>query len=168
MAEPIEAFRAKPGEYFLAAETVSIGDRFKVHDAIYEVTTEPSKWGAAWVADVHRDRGPQAWQRVPRHAPHRTEGRRMTEPRKITFHPDVAAQFVARPFPYDVPRCECGCEDIEREPFGDLTYYVEPEPPKFLETPGVTSAWFLLEGEYLPVAIMTMGDGKGNVMRRDL
>jgi hypothetical protein len=52
MPEPIEAFRAKPGEYFLAAETVSVGDRFKVHDAIYEITTEPSKWGAAWVADV--------------------------------------------------------------------------------------------------------------------
>lgn len=64
--------------------------------------------------------------------------------------------------------CDCGCEDIEREPFGDLTYYIEPEPPKFLATPGVTSAWFLLDGEYLPVAIMTMGDGKGNVMRRDL
>lgn len=57
------------------------------------------------------------------------------------------------------------------EPIEDITYYAEPEqwqPPEFLTTPGVTSAWFLLDGEYLPVAIMTMGDGKGSAMRRDL
>lgn len=52
MSEPIEAVRAKPGEFFLAAETVAVGDRFKVHDAIYEVTSEPTKWGISWVADV--------------------------------------------------------------------------------------------------------------------
>lgn len=54
----------------------------------------------------------------------------------------------------------------------DITYYVDPgpvwEPPEFLTTPGVSSAWFLLDGEYLPVAIVTMGDGKGSAMRRDL
>lgn len=52
MSEPIEAFRAAPGEYFLAAETVSVGDRFKVRDAVYEVTSEPTRWGISWVADV--------------------------------------------------------------------------------------------------------------------
>lgn len=40
--------------------------------------------------------------------------------------------------------------------------------PQFVGAPGVSSTWFLLDGEYLPVAIMTMGDGKANVMRRDL
>lgn len=57
-----------------------------------------------------------------------------------------------------------------RQPVDDITNYAEPvswTAPEFLTTPGVTSAWFLLDGEYLPVAIMTMGDGKGNVMRRD-
>ena len=59
----------------------------------------------------------------------------------------------------------------DHESIGDITYYAEPErwePPEFLTSPGVSSAWFLLDGEYLPVAIMTMGDGKANVMRRDL
>lgn len=49
-----------------------------------------------------------------------------------------------------------------------ITYYFpEPEPPPFLASPGVTSAWFLLDGEYVPVAIMSMGDGRGSVMRTD-
>lgn len=72
---------------------------------------------------------------------------------------------------YDEPICDCGCMDIKRETLGDLVYYAEPPSwtaPEFLTTPGVTSAWFLLDGDYLPVAIMSMGDGKGNVMRRDL
>ena len=64
--------------------------------------------------------------------------------------------------------CDCGCEDIEREPISDLTYYVEPDLPEFLTSPGVTSAWFLLDGEYVPVAIMSAGDGTANVMRTDL
>lgn len=54
---------------------------------------------------------------------------------------------------------------------GDIVYYAEPEPwqpPEFLTSPGVVSAWFLLDGEYIPVAIMTMGDGRGSVMRTDL
>lgn len=52
MTEPIEAVRAAPGEYFLAAETVSIGDRFKVRGAVYEVITEPTRWGISWMAQV--------------------------------------------------------------------------------------------------------------------
>ena len=53
---------------------------------------------------------------------------------------------------------------------GSIDYYVEPEPesPEFLTSPGVTSAWFLLDGEYVPVAIISGGDGKANVMRTDL
>ena len=55
----------------------------------------------------------------------------------------------------------------EESTVGDLTYYVEPEP-EFLTSPGVTSAWFLLDGECLPVAIMSAGDGTAHVMRTDL
>ena len=53
-----------------------------------------------------------------------------------------------------------------------ITYYPDPRPvweqPEFLTSPGVASAWFLLDGELVPVAIMSMGDGRGNVMRTDL
>lgn len=52
MTEPIPAVRAKPGEFFLAAETITVGDRFQAGDAVYEVASEPTKWGAAWVANV--------------------------------------------------------------------------------------------------------------------
>jgi hypothetical protein len=50
--EAVPAMRAKPGEYFLAAEHVEVGMRFRAGGALYEVMTEPSKWGAAWVATV--------------------------------------------------------------------------------------------------------------------
>lgn len=52
MSEPIPAHRSKPGEFFLAAESVEIGLRFQVFDALYEVVSEPKKWGIAWVAQV--------------------------------------------------------------------------------------------------------------------
>jgi hypothetical protein len=52
MSDPIEAVRAAPGEFFLAAEQVAVGDRFRVLDAVYEVMSEPSQWGIAWVATV--------------------------------------------------------------------------------------------------------------------
>lgn len=52
MTEPIEAVRAKPGEFFLAAETVEVGLTFRAGGAVYEVTSEPRQWGAAWVANV--------------------------------------------------------------------------------------------------------------------
>lgn len=52
MNEPIEAVRAKPGEFFLAAEHVEIGLTFRAGGAVYEIMTEPTKWGAAWVATV--------------------------------------------------------------------------------------------------------------------
>jgi hypothetical protein len=50
--EPVEAIRAAPGEYFLAAETVHIGLRFRAGGAVYEITSEPRKWGISWVADL--------------------------------------------------------------------------------------------------------------------
>lgn len=50
--EPIPAVRVKPGEYFLAAESVAEGDRFEFQGAVYEVVSEPRKWGIAWVAMV--------------------------------------------------------------------------------------------------------------------
>lgn len=52
MTEPIDAVRSKPGEFFLAAEHVEIGLRFRAGGAVYEVIGEPSKWGAAWAAKV--------------------------------------------------------------------------------------------------------------------
>lgn len=52
MTEPVEAVRAAPGEYFLATETVEVGLRFRYLDALYEVITEPTKWGVSWVAQV--------------------------------------------------------------------------------------------------------------------
>lgn len=35
--EPIDALRSAPGEYFLAAETVHVGLRFRSREAVYEV-----------------------------------------------------------------------------------------------------------------------------------
>jgi hypothetical protein len=50
MSEPVEAIRSAPGEYFLAAESVEIGTRFRFRRAVYEVVEEPRRWGAAWFA----------------------------------------------------------------------------------------------------------------------
>ena len=52
MSDPIEAFRSKPGEFFLAAEKVAKGDRFQVRDVVYEVASDPRQWGVGWVATV--------------------------------------------------------------------------------------------------------------------
>jgi hypothetical protein len=52
MADPIDAVRAGPGEYFLAAENVARGTRFRVREAVYEVVSEPMRWGAGWMANV--------------------------------------------------------------------------------------------------------------------
>lgn len=52
MEEPVPAVRSAPGEYFLAAESVHVGQRFQFHDAVYEIVSEPTKWGIAWAATV--------------------------------------------------------------------------------------------------------------------
>jgi hypothetical protein len=52
MTEPVPAQRARPGEYFLAAEHVEVGLRFEYQHAVYEVVSEPKKWGIGWVAMV--------------------------------------------------------------------------------------------------------------------
>lgn len=52
MSQPIPAVRVKPGEYFLAAETIKIGDRFQYLDSVYEVVGEPRRWGAGWMTLV--------------------------------------------------------------------------------------------------------------------
>lgn len=52
MDDVVEALRSKPGEYFLAAERVHQGLRFRVRSAVYEVVTEPTKWGIGWSATV--------------------------------------------------------------------------------------------------------------------
>lgn len=52
---------------------------------------------------------------------------------------------------------------------GSIEYYAEPSPemPECVTSAGVTNGWILLDGEYIPVAIMSMGDGRANVMRTD-
>jgi hypothetical protein len=52
MDDVVEALRSKPGEFFLAAEQVHEGLRFRVHGAMYEVVSEPTKWGIGWSATV--------------------------------------------------------------------------------------------------------------------
>ncbi|WP_132190138.1 MULTISPECIES: hypothetical protein [Kribbella] len=55
--EPIPAVRVKPGEYFLAAEHVEVGLQFRYGDAVYEVMSEPKRWGAAWTATIRQIEG---------------------------------------------------------------------------------------------------------------
>jgi hypothetical protein len=50
--EPIDAIRSAPGEYFLAAETVHVGLTFRAGGAVYEIITEPRKWGIGWSANI--------------------------------------------------------------------------------------------------------------------
>lgn len=51
--EPVDAVRSRPGEFFLAAEHVEQGMRFRVQGGVvYEVVSEPKQWGAAVVAQV--------------------------------------------------------------------------------------------------------------------
>jgi len=49
---PVPARRLRPGEYRLATAHVAEGMRFEYRGALYEITSEPSKWGIAWVAEV--------------------------------------------------------------------------------------------------------------------
>lgn len=49
---------------------------------------------------------------------------------------------------------------------GSIEYYAEPSPalPECVTSAGVTAGWIWLDGEWLPVTMMSMGDGKANVM----
>jgi hypothetical protein len=78
MTDPIEAVRAKPGEYFLATETVKIGLKFKAGGAVYEVVSEPKRWGIGVARIGEGDRRATAGRRVPGVAVHGTEGERLT------------------------------------------------------------------------------------------
>ena len=49
---PIPAVMAAPGEFFLAAETVAVGDRFVVDYSLYEIVSEPRWLGQGWMARV--------------------------------------------------------------------------------------------------------------------
>jgi hypothetical protein len=49
---PVLAVRSSPGEYFLASEEVHLGLRFRYRDALYEVISEPRRWGLDWAATV--------------------------------------------------------------------------------------------------------------------
>ena len=52
MTDPVLAHRSEPGVFYLEAESVEQGMRFQAEGALYEIATEPSKWGIAWVADL--------------------------------------------------------------------------------------------------------------------
>jgi len=52
VTDPVQAMRLKPGEYRLPVATIAKGDRFTVLGAVYEITSDPTRWGAAWVANV--------------------------------------------------------------------------------------------------------------------
>lgn len=41
MSEPVDAVRAKPGEFFLAAEAIELGMRFRAEGTTYEVVGRP-------------------------------------------------------------------------------------------------------------------------------
>lgn len=57
MSDPIPAVRSKPGEYFLAAEKIAVGDRFQSRDAIYEITELTPIGGGGFMATIHMTEG---------------------------------------------------------------------------------------------------------------
>lgn len=56
--DPIPAVRVKPGEFFLAAETVRVGLQFDAEGDVYEVVGDPVRVGPGWMARVRRVGGP--------------------------------------------------------------------------------------------------------------
>lgn len=59
MSDPVHAFRARPGEFMLAAEAVATGLRFKVDEQTFEVVGEPTLVGTlAYMATVRVTDGP--------------------------------------------------------------------------------------------------------------
>ena len=55
--DPILAVRAASGEFFLAAETNALGDRFFVDESVYEIVGEPTRTGPGWRALVRTVEG---------------------------------------------------------------------------------------------------------------
>lgn len=53
---------------------------------------------------------------------------------------------------------------------GSIEYYADPWPemPECVASAGVTTGWIWLDGEWQPVTMMSMGDGKANVMLTNL
>jgi hypothetical protein len=43
---------AASGAERVTRREIHAGDRFQVRDAVYEVVTEPTRWGVAWTATV--------------------------------------------------------------------------------------------------------------------
>lgn len=76
MSKPIPAVRVKPGEYFLAAEKITVGDRFQYRDSVYEVVGEPHRWGDGWMTLVEIVEGykPGARFNAMLRTGHRVEG----------------------------------------------------------------------------------------------
>lgn len=75
--------------------------------------------------------------------------------------PDGQPVYPAREMTTEDRACDCGCEDIDREPFGDLTYYVEePVPPA-----GVSTGYLVIQygtdlAEVATVAMIHDGEGR--------
>lgn len=57
MNSPVPALRVKPGEFFLAAETVHMGLRFDAEGDVYEVVGHPMRVGPGWMARVRKVAG---------------------------------------------------------------------------------------------------------------
>jgi len=56
--DPVQARRLRPAEYMLPADTVvEVGLRFAFQGAVYEVISEPRKWGIMWRARVRQVEG---------------------------------------------------------------------------------------------------------------
>lgn len=58
MNSPVPALRVKPGEFFLAAETVQMGLQFDAEGDLYEVVGRPVRVGPGWLARVRKVAGP--------------------------------------------------------------------------------------------------------------
>lgn len=80
---------------------------------------------------------------------------------KVTFIPFVQGETpTVRQMSGEDQACDCGCEDVEREPAADLTFYRE-EP----KSAGVSPGFIVLRrgGEAAEVANMSMiHDGEGH------
>lgn len=81
-----------------------------------------------------------------------------SDPRKVQFIPHIEA----RPMTAEEQACDCGCEEVERTPAADLTYYaIDPVAA------GVSTGYVVVRrfGQPTEVATVTLlHDGEGNAV----
>lgn len=82
---------------------------------------------------------------------------------KVRFWPKINLFATARPMTPEEQACDCGCEDVEREPATDLTYQATEEPP----AAGVSNGYVVLrngdEADVAEAALLHDGDGGASV-----